>query len=318
MKERANIKKQKNFLFRINKSNKLGAPERQIANFTHYAGPGIKKKIQRLLFSPAVYVPYIFRELGLRPFKNRMPRLFWGRRIRISPTVERRRLNLDLSHSFGVLLYEPEVRLTKFFIKNFKASDIFYDVGANYGFYTYLAIEFCEEVHSFEPLPEIFADLKINLINDSNVFLNNIALSNKTEVIEFFVSGVRSTLRKEALEFLDAPKNKIVSNTITLDQYLLSHQPPAIIKIDVEGAESLVIDGGLDFFKKATAVVSMEVWPQNKGGELSMQAVVKLRELGYKSYLITADGSLEVASGDLSQMVYNSGLDFDNFIFKKG
>ena len=79
----------------------------------------------------------------------------------------------------GILSGFGEYKLTKFFIKNLKEDDIFYDIGANYGFYSCLAAEFCKEVHLFEPIPFIFDNLKNNFKNHQNVFLNNIALSDK-------------------------------------------------------------------------------------------------------------------------------------------
>src|SRR5439155_701722 len=73
----------------------------------------------------------------------------------------------------------PEHKLTQFFIKNLKAKDVFYDVGSNYGFYSYLASEFCAEVHSFDPSPQVFANLQLNLSGHPNLYLNNVAVSDR-------------------------------------------------------------------------------------------------------------------------------------------
>ena len=112
-------------------------------------------------------------------------------------------------------------------------------------------------------------------------------------------------------------KKKIEVETDTLENYFKSHNLPNIIKIDVEGAESLVINGGLEFFKNNSPIISLEVWPPKEGGEISMKAVEKLRNLGYQSYLINKNGELEKVTGDLSIVVDKQGLGGDNFIFKK-
>ena len=210
-------------------------------------------------------------------------------------------------------------------IKNLKENDIFYDIGANYGFYTYLALEFCKEVHLFEPIPFIFDNLKDNLKDYQNVFLNNIALSDKKGKVDLFVpesnsidstagsSIVQETTKAHSYQF----NKKIEIEADTLENYFKSHNLPNIIKIDVEGAESLVINGGLEFFKNNSPIISLEVWPPKEGGEISMKAVEKLRNLGYQSYLINKNGELEKVTGDLSIIVDKQGLGGDNFIFKK-
>ena len=85
--------------------------------------------------------------------------------------------------------------------------------------------------------------------------------------------------------------------------------------MDVEGAESLVIEGGEEFFKNNSPTITMEVWPKNGGGEISMRAVNKLRELGYQSYIIEKDGGLKKNTGDLSKISLNHCS--ENFVFKK-
>jgi predicted RNA methylase len=85
---------------------------------------------------------------------------------------------------FFSTLYGDEIKIIKFLIKNFKENDIFYDVGANYGFYTCLAREFIidGEIHAFEPNPKIFKLLRENARLDifKNTLLNEVALSDKT------------------------------------------------------------------------------------------------------------------------------------------
>lgn len=92
---------------------------------------------------------------------------------------------------FGTL-YGEELKIIKFIIKNLKENEVFYDIGANYGFYTVLCQELIDpykgEIHSFEPLFKIFNLLKRNALlkQYQNTYLNNIALSDKIGFFRFF------------------------------------------------------------------------------------------------------------------------------------
>jgi FkbM family methyltransferase len=245
---------------------KLEESFRKIKKFEKFRGPGLIRKVKRLFFSPNIYIAYLWYRFN--PIKKREIRLFWGKTIN---TIFK-----DKPPCFsvaGILPGEEEYKLTKFFIKNLKENDIFYDVGANYGFYTYLALEFCKEAHSFEPLPDVFENLKMNLKNVENVFLNQVALSNKNGNAKIYLtksSGLdasgSSTIVEENLnahyyKFSDS----LDIETTTLDNYLKNHNKPTIIKLDVEGAESLVIEGGYEFFKNNSPIIAMEVWSSKEG-----------------------------------------------------
>jgi hypothetical protein len=90
----------------------------------------------------------------------------------------------------GLNFYGSELSIIKFLIKNLKNDDIFYDIGANYGFYTILAQELITngEIHSFEPNPNIFPLLVKNAQYEKfrNTFLNEIAISDKDGELEFY------------------------------------------------------------------------------------------------------------------------------------
>jgi hypothetical protein len=116
---------------------KLEGSFRKIEKFEKFSGQGLIRKIKRLFFSPNIHITYLWYRFN--PIKKREIRLFWGKTINI--------IFKDKPPFFsitGILPSEAEYKLTKFFIKNLKEDDIFYDVGANYGFYTYLALELGE------------------------------------------------------------------------------------------------------------------------------------------------------------------------------
>jgi FkbM family methyltransferase len=306
--------KRKYFLERLEKAYEI------VNRLENFRGHRLHRKIIRFLFNPSFYLYYLLYRYNL--LKSKKATLFWGKTIKVNC-----KKSLPFFAITGILQGRSEYKLTKFFIKNLKENDIFYDVGANYGFYTYLALEFCKEVHSFEPLPDVFENLKMNLENVENVFLNQVALSDKDGIERIYTRNDKgldasesSTIIKLMLDLhYDNYKfpNVLLIKTITLDVYLKDHNKPTVIKLDVEGAESLIIDGGYQFFKNNSPIITIEVLPSNKGGEISMEAVEKLRRLGYKSYFINNDGDINLVKGDLSQIVDKENLFSDNFVFKK-
>jgi FkbM family methyltransferase len=267
--------------------------EKQLKAYDKYNGPGIRNKMLMWIFAPDYYTPHpIIKFLAWFKKKNPHP---------TSPTETE----------------EPSVekKLIRFFLKNLKASDVFYDMGANYGIYTALAIPLCREVHSFEPLPHVFSALKAKF-TQPNVFLNNVALSDKVgEVIihvNKFDAGSSTTIESRTAIDKNAYTEAVTVRAQTLGEYVKSHLPPTVIKMDVEGAESPVIDGGADFFKNNSPIVGMEVWG-GKYNEISMKAVRKLMDLGYEIWKINFDGELERT--DYARLA-SLGVT-DNFIFKR-
>jgi hypothetical protein len=136
----------------------------------------------------------------------------------------------------------------------------------------------------------------------------------------FFDSRGSSTIIEEALDqhyykFL----NYIEVQTTTLDDYLKNHKPPTVIKMDVEGAEKLVIEGGINFFKNKSPIIIMEVWASKEGGEISEKSVEMLKKIEYEPYFINMNGDLENIKNknNISQIVDNENLFADNFVFIK-
>ncbi len=286
--------------------------ERFYWHFIKYRGPGLIRRIQRLIYAPQIYLPLVFRRTLFKIKKEVNFKTFGGRNITL-PTF------IELLDYFPYPFLPNEFLFTKFLIKHLKSEDIFYDIGASYGFYTYLALEFCKEVHSFEPLPDVFKYLKLNLENESKIFLNNVALSDKNGkiVIGYGITTTISTIVSDIIEkhkqnFLN---KQIEVSTVTLDDYIKTHKPPTIIKLDVEGAESLVIEGGKEFLKNSNPIIAMEVWTGEDGETFSSRAVNKLYEFGYQSYRINRNGDLTPYK--IERYTFAGFISTENFIFIK-
>lgn len=281
---------------------------RQAEKFFLNKGKNFSKKIKRFLFSPSIYLRYLLWRMGFYK-KSTKVKLFFNREIYLPPIDT----NAFFLHLFGALAHPMEIKLTKFFIKNFKQNDIFYDVGANWGFYTYLSLEFCKEVHLFEPLPQLFENLKQNLLNEKKCFLNNCALSNYNGFSKLYVGkdySAISTLREEVFQkSKELFKDEILVKTITLDEYIKTHNPPTFIKLDVEGVEDLVIEGGMNLLTKFSPIVAVEIWPKNLDLEGFHQKAIRLmKKIGYQIFFINPDGELKAIKKVIGG---------DNFIFTK-
>jgi FkbM family methyltransferase len=134
-----------------------------------------------------------------------------------------------------------------FLLHFLRTADLFVDIGANVGAYTVLAsgVVQCRTI-AFEPGPEAYERLQLN------IHLNHLAglvkchaqaLSNSSGVAAF-------TRNLDTLNHIIPPSSEnAVSDkgfaipTITMDA-ALAGQHPTLMKIDVEGHESFVIDGG--------------------------------------------------------------------------
>lgn len=284
-------------------------------------GPGLIKKIKRILYLRQKYLRYIFFLLGLSKSEVSL-KIFSDKKI-ILPLNDSDALNI---YFFGILGI-PENKLTKFLIKNLKENDIFYDIGANYGFYSFLAEEIISrgEIHLFEPVPWVFEYAQKNFERNKKVFLNNKAVFKKNETINLFSNfqnqakkygSGRSTIFPEAIKENFKDYKKISVPSISLDQYTREHTSPSFMKIDVEGAEHYVLDGAKELLAKKSPVISVEIWGYKEGKDFSKKTIKKLIEMDYKPYFIDEEGDIHAIDlnwfGDFKRI---NG--FDNFIFKK-
>jgi FkbM family methyltransferase len=119
--------------------------------------------------------------------------------------------------------------------------DTFYDIGANVGAYTILTgLHIGCQTVSFEPHPKTFSYLERNIslgVKTDNITLFNIGLGSKAGRILF--TSDKDTVNHVALN--DAV-NVIDVQISVLDELTLP--PPTVIKIDVEGFEWEVLNGG--------------------------------------------------------------------------
>lgn len=160
-----------------------------------------------------------------------------------------------LSFALSFLLNKKfnEIQLVKKHIAN---SPILFDVGSNLGnysnFITNKLKKFNLEIHSFEPIESLYEKQK-NLKTRSNhkIVLNNFAIYNSNEEIEFFENSIPSQSSVLNDNQLGKVKKSYLVNAMKLDTYCLKNSINEIgfIKIDVEGSELSVLQSANNLLK---------------------------------------------------------------------
>jgi FkbM family methyltransferase len=197
------------------------------------------------------------------PLRNGKGRLYEALNEKLLPAKRYLIVPIQYGFSLKLDLAEPAQRKIYFFgdyderheitllRRILLTGDIFWDIGANIGFYTLTASHLVGpqgRVVSFEPAAHAWKALitNISLNHSANVQPVQIALSDK--------SG-RAVLHRKA-DFADGGASLMPRadyhcdieevTTLTLDQFLAQSgpPPPIFMKIDVEGLEANVLSGG--------------------------------------------------------------------------
>ncbi len=143
------------------------------------------------------------------------------------------------------LEYEGEV--VRFLLKRVNRGDVVVDVGANVGYFTILLARLVGstgKVVSFEPDPLNFEILLRNIGENhiANVHCEMMAVANRVGEMPLFKNPTQTTGHSLVRHFSE--KRWTPVKVTTLDAYISEHKlSPKLVKVDAEGAESLVLEG---------------------------------------------------------------------------
>ncbi|UPT73493.1 MAG: FkbM family methyltransferase [Elusimicrobiota bacterium] len=215
----------------------------------------------------------------------------------------------------------PEYKLVRWFIRNLKSGDVFYDVGANYGFYTMLASELLGEegqLHAFEPLPEVHEWLARNSPRLA-ARLVDAALWDATGTATLYkhrLGDAFNTLEKEVTDF-DPTRGpgRTEVRTITLDDYAKAEKPPTVMKIDVEGGEKRLLAGAEKTLRSARPAIAMEAWAGEGGRRFTLPAARLLLDWGYEVRSLDEDGGTAPLAPESLPAFLDAIRGWDNLIF---
>jgi FkbM family methyltransferase len=145
------------------------------------------------------------------------------------------------------------------------------DIGANHGAVALSALRTYPNARliCFEPVKNTFSSLKINLNSYSErVTLNNVALSNETGELNINLMSYdgansldkQSNYHKSYNPHVTKIGEEVISvQTLDEVQTQFNSDEVDIVKIDVEGFEMKVLEGGGEFFKNCVRFVLIEI-----------------------------------------------------------
>lgn len=259
------------------------------------------------------FLCFLYRKLFFRTF-------FW----RIAPTIRKWitstftfyniktviiknkfRINLDLNDYDGIYIYmhhQYEPRVTQELEKFLRCKENFIDIGANIGFFSLFASKLLEEgnVYSFEASPEIYSKLEDNIkINDiQNITAYNYAISDEIKDVVIYESSRahRGLTSIRALSEDISKKRKVKS--ISIDSILDELPKISLVKIDIEGAEFLALNGMKNLLKRDTPNIILELTDEflKELDSSSLEVCDFLKSFNYRLYKLTTDGYEELDS----------------------
>ncbi|MES3001712.1 MAG: FkbM family methyltransferase [Pseudomonadota bacterium] len=212
-------------------------------------------------------------------------------RILSGPLAGKRWLSTSGTH--GCWLGTYEIGLQRELAKVLGQGDVFYDIGANVGFFSLLAATRGARVVAFEPL-----ERNVELLG------RNMALNHLGDVVMLVQSAVAresgkalfASERSASMGQLSSTHGVEVS-VLALDDFIAAEnaRAPTVIKMDIEGAESEALVGAQELLRthRPAIYLSTHGWQQNHA------CWSLLESLGYRMELRkdgARDGQYEVVA----------------------
>jgi FkbM family methyltransferase len=241
-------------------------------------------------------------------------KLAWSLSKRIFPPERISLIQLEISgrmlivprnEDVGRQLYlfgSYERRESTFIRDRVRPTDICFDVGANIGYHTTLMAQAAPagEVHSFEPVPVNWhlACLNVLINGFQNVTNNNIALGDRQGRVAFSTAtdGAYSSMVPTGRR---AESSRIEVEVDTLDAYVHVRglKRVDVLKVDVEGAEGLVLQGAQRLLSDPTRrprIIMVELFDANHVQyQTSIGEIVRqMAEFGYSPKIVGPGGRL--------------------------
>jgi FkbM family methyltransferase len=266
------------------------------------------KTANKILLARLIYLPLIFI------------RKIFGKSSIVK--VKRGDINwiLDLSEGidFSIFLlgsFEPGTKIE--IVNNVSKGDVVLDIGANIGAHTlFLAKKVGENgiVIAIEPTDWAINKLKANIdqnpsiknINVQHVFLSD-GVTDKVRPKKVYSSW---PLNRSSLELHDGHRGALMeiddAEINTLDKLVedLDLKTISVIKIDVDGNELSVFNGGINTIKKFKPTIFMEMSPyQFRDDKLFIDLVAYIKNIDYEIYTIDSKSKLPLDPLQLKEII---------------
>jgi FkbM family methyltransferase len=187
--------------------------------------------------------------------------------------------------------YEPQKQ--QWMVREIRSNSVFWDVGANVGFYSLLGSKLVGpgKVFAFEPVPRNIEYLTKHLALNraKNVEILEIAVSDRIGKSSFEIEDTGSMGHLSGNGTLTVP-------TATLDSLVEQGKvlAPNCVKMDIEGAELLALRGAADTFRQFRPVLFLAT----HGKQVENECCQLLESWGYEWRSIQ-----DKSDGDLGEFV---------------
>lgn len=204
-----------------------------------------------------------------------------------------------------------------------KPGDICLDVGGNIGVYSMVMAQLSgddDNIHAFEPVNHIRARLEANakLNGFHDLHVNPFALGAKPDKIEMFQvkkgqfrGGTSTFMNNENVQAMGQDKfDKLAVDIVPMDTYVAQNDLPDVnfIKIDVEGFEWPVLEGGKGTIAKFRPYILLE-FDLIRHGQWQTEFRDYFRELDYTVYEFTIkSGAPVMTTYDFSKTPVNRNI----------
>jgi FkbM family methyltransferase len=176
-------------------------------------------------------------------------------------------LSLDPRYEAQYVSGLYEVPLLKYLASHLKQGDVFYDVGGHIGIVSLIGARIVGpegRVFAFEADPENASRIRdhgrMNALPQVEVVQS--AVWSECKTLTFHRAPATSSRNTGGV--VDIVENTcanglIAVESVTLDRFALDRRPPSVVKIDVEGAEEMVLQGAHSVFRVSKPLLICEI-----------------------------------------------------------
>lgn len=158
-------------------------------------------------------------------------------------------------------IYASERAVRRGVLDELEDGDVFWDVGAYLGMYALFAAAAGAEAVAFEPNPASVDRLEANVaLNEVSVDVREVALADETARAGLHTG---EDVRLDDTAGLADSRGSVAVETVEGDSLVADGDvsAPDVVKVDVEGAERLVLDGMTDLLDGGCRAVFCEIHP---------------------------------------------------------
>ncbi len=175
------------------------------------------------------------------------------------------RFNAGLSnpyYAFGT----NELPVQEALARHLQPGQVFYDIGANVGFFTVIGAKLvgpAGHIYAFEPVPENAQVVRNNVASNGfhHVTVFEQAVAQASGRGELFVSHYAGGATLSADDVPADLKGSITVELVAIDELMRQQAllPPAVVKVDVEGAEMAVFRGMAQTIETFRPIIIYEI-----------------------------------------------------------